>query len=109
MRWIKRIWTAALVMAATAGCKQQCFITEKDYNHALEHLGAALDTMPEAGRSPAECVIHTPTPKTIFDLNRPSRYLSLAEAISVALEKGTRGSLALNGQGDDTQAIASFQ
>src|SRR5207248_1469771 len=105
MRWIKRIWTVALVMAATAGCKQQCFITEHGYKDALTHLGAALDTMPEAGSSLAESVIHTQTPKTIFDLNRPARYLSLAEAISVSLERGTRGSIALNGQGDDTQSI----
>ena len=53
MRWIKRIWTAAIVMAATAGCAKQCFIKECDYNHARDQLAARLVDMPQAGQSPA--------------------------------------------------------
>src|SRR5262249_23699727 len=56
----------------------------------------------EAGQCVSSTVMHSGTPTTVLDPNRPIRYMSLAEAISIALEKGTRGSPALNGQGDDT-------
>src|SRR5205823_14582010 len=36
-----------------------------------------------------------------LDPDRPPRYMSLAEAIALALEHGTVGSQALNGQGND--------
>ncbi len=107
MRWIKRIWTAALVMAATAGCKQQCFITEGGFDHAQRLLAAGLENMPLASQAAATSILQTPTPNTVLDPDRPPRYLSLAEAISKALEKGTRGSFALNGQGDDTLVRAT--
>src|SRR5438874_1627655 len=109
MRWIKRIWTAAILMAATSGCKQQCFIKECDYQHTRDQLAGALYHMPEAGQAPAVSVLHTPEPKTVLNPDRPVRFVSLAEAQSTALEQGRRGSLALNGQSDDSQALQSFQ
>ncbi len=107
MRWYKRIWTAALLMAATAGCKQQCFIKECDYNHARDQLAVQLAEKPNAGQTPAVSVFQTPTPRNVLDPDRPKRFLSLAESISIAMEQGTRGSIALNGQGDDT--LVRFQ
>jgi outer membrane protein TolC len=102
MRWINRIWTMALLTAAAAGCAQQCFIEKGVWQHTRDQLAGQLESLPEAGQCITPTVMNAGTPTTVLDPNRPIRYMSLAEAISLALEKGTRGSPALNGQGDDT-------
>ncbi len=110
MRWKTLVGGLALLAAVTAGCKQQCFIGECDYDHyrALT-LGAPsnLDCNPSsiiatAGRD-------TRAPATVLDPDRPIRYLSLAEAISVALEQGTVGSQSVVAPGVGLDNLVSFQ
>ena len=102
MRWTRKIWTLVLLLAAAAGCKQQCFITECDYQHYRDKLAGDIEYQPDiaSGARPVS-VIHTTSPTTIFDPDRKVKYLSLAESISIALEQGTVGSGALNGTGVD--------
>src|SRR5437868_1413060 len=97
MRWTKRIWTTALLLAVMAGCKQQCFIQESVLDGSIGELAARLEKMPTVTQAPLTNVVHLPT-STILDPDRPRRFVSLAEVISLALEHGTRGQ-GLTGQG----------
>ena len=92
MRWTTLLSTLALLMALAAGCKQQCFLTECDSDHYRKNLAGFLEFDAEASQKPAS-VVHTSggAPSTVLDPDRKLRYLSLAEAISIALEQGTRG------------------
>jgi outer membrane protein TolC len=108
MRWTIRLSTLALLLAATAGCKQQCFVTECDYQHYRDKLAGFTEFDPQASQTPTS-VVHTTgsSPTTVLDPNRRERYLSLAEALSIALEQGTRGPGIGTGQVDDT--LVRFQ
>ncbi len=94
MPW--KVWISGLVLclAAVSGCKQQCFLTIDDYKVYQEQALANLAHDPQAVARP----IHEPTraPMTVLDTNREIRYISLAEAIAVALEQGTIGTNPLN-------------
>ncbi len=79
----------ALTLAAMAGCKQQCFMTEPDYNHYVNMGEKPLEVDPTASLTPASTDM--PPPTTILDTNRKIRYVTLAEAIASTLEKGTTG------------------
>jgi outer membrane protein TolC len=77
-------------------------MTEGDYDHVRANLGGSgLECKPVAGIEPDSSIVHTSAPKTVLDPNREPRFLSLAEAVSIGLEQGTRGSAGLNGQADD--------
>ncbi|HXG12498.1 MAG TPA: TolC family protein [Gemmataceae bacterium] len=89
MRWITGVGALALALAMVAGCKQQCFIHECDYDHYRELMPAWLECQP-ASILPTE-VAPSPPPATIFDPDRPPRYISLAECIAIALERGNTG------------------
>jgi hypothetical protein len=99
MRWKTVIMGLALVVAVAAGCKQQCFLTECDWNHYHEHLGLPknLDCNPASICQPPLCDAPK-APATVLQPDRPIRYLSLAEAISIALEQGTLNGGAQQGQ-----------
>jgi outer membrane protein TolC len=91
MRWITVVAGLALAagLALTAGCKQQCFLTECDYNHYHElGIPLGLECDPSAGSQPG-LVSQIGRPATVLDPEREIRYISLAEAISIALEHGT--------------------
>src|SRR5208283_4756151 len=78
-----------LALAAIGGCKQQCFLSECDYQHYHEITAQNLDCVsgssipPEAGNVPA--------PTTVLDTDRPIRYMSMVEAIAMGLEHGNVG------------------
>src|SRR5438477_5671935 len=102
MRWTKQTWIAALLATTLAGCTQQCFIKECDYEHVRNDLAGSLEHMDQATNPCiASPVLTGCLPATVLDPDRPPRYMSLAEAIALALEHGTVGSQALNGQGND--------
>jgi outer membrane protein TolC len=90
MRWKRVGLGLALIIAGIAGCKQQCFLNECDYEH-YRNIGLSnrLETDPTVSMQPATAVV--PTPATVLDPERPIRYLSLAEAIAMALEQGRVG------------------
>lgn len=92
MRWKSFCGLVAVMLGLIAGCKQQCFIAECDYEHSRTHLAADLTTDPTAALKPAS-VAYTSEPATVLDPGRQQRFISLAEAISIALEQGNTGSV----------------
>jgi outer membrane protein TolC len=90
MRWMTMVVGLALGLALVAGCKQQCFLHECDYNHYHE-LGLGLPADLECSSSSPAALAQSiiPKPATVLDPERDIRYMSLAEAISIALENGT--------------------
>src|SRR5262245_44170401 len=102
MRWTKRTWITALLLAALAGCARQCYLKEADAGHYRDDLLGALEYKTQASDPRmANPVLPGCLPSTVLEPARPPRYLSLAEAIAIALEHGTVGSQALNGTGND--------
>jgi outer membrane protein TolC len=89
MRWKHVVVGLALTLAGVAGCKQQCFLTECDYNHYREMGLTKLECDPKASIEPT--TIAAPPPSTVLDPDRKPRYLSLAEVIALALEQGRVG------------------
>ena len=96
MRWKIVCVGLAAALVVTAGCKQQCFVSEADLNNVVSASRCNLEKDPMVGSQPIiDRVSHPPT---VEDADRRIRYISLAEAISIALEQGTvgGGSLAPN-------------
>src|SRR5262245_12293196 len=89
MRWITVVGGLALALMVTAGCKQQCFMAECDFNHYKDIMPLALENKPYSILPPGP--VYEPAPTTVDDPDRPIRYLSLAEAIAIALERGKVG------------------
>src|SRR3954454_15944564 len=108
MRWTTILSTLALLMAATAGCKQQGFLQECEWEHYRDNLAGAIAFDPQISEHPVSVVSTLGgTPPTVLDPDRNVRYISLAEAISISLEQGTRGPGIGTGTGDDT--LVRFQ
>src|SRR5262245_30879701 len=85
-------WTAifAAILAAAVGCQKQCFLSESDFQNALPGgIPANLTSDPSYAIVPPAGNI--PSPTTVDDTKREPRYLSLREAIAIALENGTVG------------------
>lgn len=79
---------------AFVGCKQQCYIKECDLD-AYRAIGLTQEIECTAGTNiapEATC----PPPSTVLQPDRPPKYVTLAECISVALEIGTVGNQNLN-------------
>src|SRR5262249_4786920 len=91
MRWKHVTVVLALTLAAVAGCKQQCFLTECDYEHyqKIALTPRNLESDLKAWIEPA--TVAAPQPSTVLDPERKPRYLTLAEAIALALEQGRIG------------------
>jgi outer membrane protein TolC len=96
MRWKQVVVGLALIVTGVAGCKQQCFLNECDYSHYRElGLPEKLEYDPSATFKPMSTAVMRPA--TVDDPERPPRFLTLAEAIAIALERGNIGD-----QGADT-------
>jgi outer membrane protein TolC len=90
MRWKVLFGGLALLLAAVGGCKQPVFLTVEDLNqYSTAALPDHLVDDPHAGVEPV--LLKSGAPATVLDPDRPLRYLSLAEAIATALEKGSVG------------------
>src|ERR1700676_683726 len=91
MRWKAVMVGLALMFATLTGCKQQCFLTECDYNHYTRemNLPANLEGNPEVAVVPSGLEVGAPA--TVDQPERPARYLTLNEAIALALEQGRIG------------------
>jgi outer membrane protein TolC len=89
MRWKVVVAGLALSFAAVVGCKQYCFMPECDYEHYRQiGLPSSLECSAEPiSPEPAICK----APSTILDPAREPYYLTLREAIALALEHGTVG------------------
>ena len=104
MRWTTNTGGWCCYWRSSRAGSKQCFLRECDYNHYKKDLAGLLEYRPDVTAAPVTSVIHTggTPPPTVFDPDRKVRYLSLAEAISIALEQGTRGPGIGTGTGDDT-------
>src|SRR5262249_55982647 len=92
-------WKLGLVGLTMAGlcllgCKQQVFIQEPDYLHYRE-LGLRIGAGPNLDNDPTPTYLpgvwNLPVPPTVDSPERPIRYLTLQEAIAIALEQGNVG------------------
>ena len=93
--------TCLALAAALAGCARTCYVTECDLEHYRDiGVPPCLEANPAASVVPSAS--SEPAPPTPDHLNTTIRYLSLAEAIAVALEQGTPGSPALDGTTNDS-------
>src|SRR5690349_14293045 len=90
-RWHK--WVVAAVLAATgglSGCTKPLYMTPETQTLATSvGLPADLTTNPNLTATP-DVSDHKP-PATVLDANREPRYMTLQEAMAIALERGTRG------------------
>jgi len=106
MRWLPGIIGLALVLALGSGCQRQVFLQERDLNSATGTLSQNLEHDPSVGASAISPPVDAPP--TVDFPDRPPRYLSLQEAIAIALETGTASSNSIgpsglaNGIIDDT-------
>src|SRR5262245_25880245 len=103
MRWIMGVGALALALAVTAGCKQQCFIHECDNNHYRDLMPLDLECKP-VSIQPTQ-VAAGPPPATVLDPDRAPRYISLAECIAIALERGNVG----EGNPNSLQSVQGIQ
>jgi outer membrane protein TolC len=108
MRWKHLVVGLALSVSGVVGCGKEIFIHESDYNH-YQTLGLPpkLDTDPGATVTPATLVMAEPS--NVHNPERPLRYLSLAEAVSLALENGTTGLQTAQNPGFYNDNLISFQ
>jgi outer membrane protein TolC len=103
MRWKKVLGGGlALILAASAGCKQTCWLSPCDVDRYLNNaeIPAHAECIPDLGVKPTPAAL-TAAPTTVNDPERPIRYLPLAEAVSIALQQGNVGDPGLTGQSND--------
>lgn len=86
--------TAVLLLACLGGCTRTCYMTEGDLQSCTASMASALPrdlaTNPHDAIYPSGAI--TPRPMTVDDVDRPIKYMSLAECIAIALEQGNIGS-----------------
>ncbi len=91
------MWIAFLAISL-ASCKQPLYITENDQDEMLRlSNNPLLETDPGIGTN----VPYYDGPsqvRTVLNPDAPPKYLSMAEAFSIALEKGNEGISTLTGQ-----------
>jgi outer membrane protein TolC len=109
MRWKHVVVGLALTFAGVAGCKQQCFLMECDYNHYQHDLGLpqALECDPSSSQAIATGTIPTPITVDDCDRNKP-RYMTLQEAVALALENGTTGNESPDNPGTARDDLIGF-
>jgi outer membrane protein TolC len=86
-------WGLALLLMVSAGCKQQVFLTLDDAERykSLAMVGASeIENNPRIIDKPLTDICCR-NPRNVDDLDRTPRYISLAEAIAIALEQGNTG------------------
>jgi outer membrane protein TolC len=106
MRWKQVVAGLALSTAVLAGCKQQCFLLEPDYNHYKELIPQNIEYDPSVSQTPVTASI--PVPPVTSDPDRPPRFLTLREAIALALENGTVGGQSINNPGFANDNLIAF-
>src|SRR5438874_2022517 len=93
--WKLAVVGLTLAVSGLMGCKQQLFIHEADYEHyrtLANRLGAPGDLADDPAAALIPSKWNPPPPPTVDSPDRPIRYLSLPEAIAIALEQGNIGS-----------------
>jgi outer membrane protein TolC len=99
MRWIPASAALALCVAILSGCERQVFLNQKDFDSATNQFTAMIEKDPGFASQP---VVHRVEAPPSVDLpDREPRYLSLSEAIAIALENGTPSSGLIGPDGDN--------
>src|SRR5262245_54884911 len=82
----------------TCGCAQTYFLSKTDYDefHRRLHLPPNLESDPSVDAPPPA---DSGDPATVSDPEREPRYLSLQEAIAIALQNGTVGTQSVRAPG----------
>ena len=106
MKWIRKASGLALMLAVIGGCKQNHFMTEADFNHYQNLYPIQLESDPRASALPVTDVVNKPA--TVLDPERKPRFLSLTEAMAIALEQGNIGSQTPNNAGIAFDTLVSF-
>lgn len=108
MAWRMGFTGLVLAVLAALGCHQQTFLTEADYHayHDLALPPCLEESEPIKGVVP--CAGSAPPPMTVDDTQRQPRYLSLREAIAIALEHGTVGVQSPNSPGLAVDTLGGF-
>jgi outer membrane protein TolC len=101
------MWTLVTSCGLTSGCKNQIFLAEKDLNAVQLSSG-----LPEFDRDPREIIVPhldaaAPTPADVNQPDRPPRYLTLQEAMAIALENGSTNAQQ-PGSGLANEQLATF-
>lgn len=106
-------WCAALVGMALgwtllAGCQKSPFVQEPDLFDVQKRLGLPLqpENDPTVGTVPFLPPVGEPA--TVTDPDRPPRYISLREAVAIALEQGTIGSQGIRAPGIPNDDLVTF-
>ncbi len=95
-RWTIRLLGGLLLLATLGGCKQQLFMEPGDYQNAIGNVNLAkLESEPHAAIVPPDVKSIAP-PATVLDPNRTPVYLTLKQAIALAIEQGNSGGSSLN-------------
>jgi outer membrane protein TolC len=89
MGWKSSFAGLTVLLTILVGCKGRVFLTEDQHNIYKGMVPANLDENPNVGAMPTIPMVGPPP--TLYNLDRQIRYLSLAEAVSIALEQGTVG------------------
>jgi outer membrane protein TolC len=107
MAW--KIWLIGLALAGgtALGCRQQSFLTEADF-HDARNLAypSSLDADPASELVARPGTL--PPPATVDDTERKIRYLSLREAVAIALENGTVGLQSVLTPGSANDLLGGF-
>jgi outer membrane protein TolC len=106
MRWKLLCGTVALLLAASAGCKQRCYLTEADMERTMTTSLDGFELKPDLSAQALTPFI--PEPPTLNNLDRRIRYISLAECVAIALEQGKVGQPSLLFPGTAQDNLVQF-
>lgn len=82
---------AAVLVAFVGGCTQTCLQKECDWAHIYRQDRIPLSLESDTTEAIVPQVPVSADPSTVADPDRPQRFLSLPEALAMALENGTVG------------------
>src|SRR5688572_27660338 len=107
MTWARLSLTLLLLATALCGCTQQALVPPADFPERLDRATAlrepsSLSTLPTAPGKPSR------TPATVNHLDREPRFLSLQEALAIALEQGATGIQSAGNAGSASDELVSF-
>jgi outer membrane protein TolC len=82
--------TVIAILVLAAGCQQERFLSRQDFDRARDvGLPGVEARAVAASADQPGLVTHVARPASVLDPEREPRYLSLAEAVAIALEQGT--------------------
>src|SRR5262245_29770565 len=87
MRCLAGYLSLTLVLVLGTGCTKLCFMSKEDLDNAGRLMPHNLETDTSVGITPITPL--TAAPPTVINAERPPQYLTLQQAIALALENGT--------------------